>query len=175
MNKRAHLTLFAVLAASIGFGSIALAQPRPLPPGERPLPPGERVYRPGERPPPPGVVVGPGVPYAVRLQRVYDERAAMRAQQRHDVRAWEAGRAAREMEYRRDLTGVWGYPFLSRPECRAELEIHADRLARLNRIIDLAEDQHNEALLEHARAVRNREIARDARVLGDLRVRLGIQ
>jgi hypothetical protein len=175
MKKRSHLTLFAVLAASIGFGSVALAQPRPLPPGERPLPPGERVVvRPGERPPPGVVVVGQGA-YAARLQRVYDERAAMRAQQRHDVRAWEAGRAAREMEYRRDLTGVWGYPFLSRPECRAELEIHAERLARLNRIIDLAEDQHSEALLEHARAVRNREIARDARVLGDLRVRLGIQ
>jgi len=178
MNKRVHLSLLACLAASIGSGAIGHAQPRPLPPGERPLPPGERRFPdrplgPGERPPPPGVVV-PG-PYAVRLQKIYDDRRIKRAEERRDLRAWEAGRAARELEHRRDLEGVWGAPFLARPECRAELELHAERVARINRIIDLAEDQHATALLEHARVVMNHEINRNARAMAELRARLGVQ
>jgi len=88
---------------------------------------------------------------------------------------WESGRAAREEEHRRDLEAVWGAPFLLRPECRAELELHADRVARINRIIDIAEDTHNAALLAHAQRVLAREFARNARVMADLRVRLGVQ
>ncbi|MGO9838180.1 MAG: hypothetical protein ACLP1X_28695 [Polyangiaceae bacterium] len=171
MNKRPRVILFAVLAASIGFGSIGYAQPRPMPPGERPLRPGERPLPPGERVPPPGY----GTPYALRLQKLNDDRLLRRAAERRDMHAWEAGRAARELEHRRDLEGVWGPAFLSRPECRAELELHAERLARLHRIIDLAEDQHATALLEHARAVLNHEIARNARAMSDIRFRLGIQ
>src|SRR5580658_6793142 len=122
MNKRPHVILFAVLAASIGFGSIGYAQPRPPPPGERPLPPGERPLRPGERPLPPGERVPPpgyGAPYALRLQKLNDDRLLRRAAERRDMRAWETGRAARELEHRRDLEGVWGPAFLARPECRA--------------------------------------------------------
>jgi len=185
--------MFAVLAASIALGSIGYAQPRPpppgermMPPGERPLPSGERPLRPGERPLPPGERPLPpgerplappvvGAPYAVRLQRMYEDRRLKRAEERRDARAWEAARAAREMEHRRELAGVWGANFLGRPECRAELELHADRVARINRIIDIAEDQHATLLLEHARAVLNREIARNARIMGDLHARLGIQ
>jgi len=188
MNTRAPVTLSAALAASIGFGSIGYAQPRPPPPGERPivveqrpLPPGERALPPGERPlppgerPPPPVVGVPGPVYAERLRRMYDERLVRRAEQRRDLRAWEAARAARELENRRALAELWGSNFLNRPECRAELELHADRIARLHRIMDLAEEQHATALLEHARGVFNREIARNARVMADLRARLGIQ
>lgn len=132
------------------------------------MPPGERLL-----PPPP--VGAPGTLYAERLRRVYDERLVRRSEERRDLRAWEARRAEREMENRRALAEVWGANFLSRPECRAELELHAERIARLHRIIDLAEEQHAAGLLEHARSVLNREIARNARIMADLRVRLGIQ
>jgi hypothetical protein len=176
MKNRAHLTFLVLLAASVG-ASTGHAQPRPMPPEERPLPPADRRYPerplpPGERPPP---VVVPAPVYAARLQRIYDDRLTRRSEQRRDLHAWEAGRAARELEHRRELESVWGATFLSRPECRAELERHADRVARINRIIDLAEEQHATALLAHARAVLNREIARNAREMSELRVRLGIQ
>ncbi len=113
--------------------------------------------------------------YATRLQRLDEDRRQKRAQLRRDPHVWEAGRATRDEEHRRQLEGVWGGALLSRPECRAELELHADRVARLNRIIDVAEDQHNAALVTHARTVLNREIARNARAMADLRVRLGVQ
>jgi hypothetical protein len=129
---------------------------------------------PGERPPPPAVMV-PAPVYAERLRRINDERFVRRAEERRDVRAWEAKRADRELENRRALAEVWGVNFLGRPECRAELELHAERIARLHRIMDLAEEQHAPALLEHARGVLNHEIARNARIMAELRARLGVQ
>jgi hypothetical protein len=104
-----------------------------------------------------------------------DERLVRRAEERRDVRSWEARRAEREMENRRALAEVWGANFLGRPECRAELELHAERIARLHRIMDLAEEQHATALLDHARVVLNHEIARNARIMAELRARLGVQ
>ena len=80
---------------------------------------------------------------------------------------------ARAEEHRRAMAAMYG-DWIHRPECRAELEMDADRLARINRIIDIAEEQHNAALLARARAVYGREIARHARAMGELRVRLGV-
>jgi hypothetical protein len=178
MKNEVTLIVSSLLVASMAYAPNGYAQPRPPPPIERPvrpLPPGERPLPPApERPLPPGVVAPP-VPYSVRLQKIYEERRLQRAELRRDARAWEAGRAARELEHRRELESVWGRALLTRPECRAELELHADRMARLNRIIDLAEDQHDPTLLAHARVVLDREIARDARVMGDIRMRLGLQ
>jgi hypothetical protein len=161
MKKWVPLTWFAALAASIGLAPIGYAQPHP---GEHP---GDH---PGEHP---GVVAA--ADYAARLQKMEDERRVKRAEIRRDPKVWDGGRAAREEEHRRQLEGVWGAPFLARPECRAELELHADRVARINRIIDIAEDTHNAALLAHAQRVLAREFARNARVMAELRVRLGVQ
>jgi hypothetical protein len=97
-----------------------------------------------------------------------------RAAARRDEHAWEAQREQRLWEHRRQLEQVWGPAFLTRPECKAELELHAERIARLNRIIDLAEEQHVAALAEHARRVLAREIARDARAMAELRARLSV-
>lgn len=128
---------------------------------------------PGERPPPPAAPQA--ALYAARLQKLDEDRRAQRAQQRKDTHAWETGRAAREQEHQRQLQGVWGPALLSRPECQAELATHADRVARINRIIDIAEDQHNTTLLAHAKTVLNKEIARNARAMAELGARLGVQ
>jgi hypothetical protein len=169
--------LFAILAST---SPVAFAQPRPGDhPGDRPGDhpgdhPGEHPGdHPGEHPGDhPGVM--PAAEYGARLQKIEDERRLKRGELRRDPRLWEAGRAAREEEHRRQLEGVWGAPFLARPECRGELELHADRVARIDRIIDIAEDTHNAALLAHAQRVLARETARHTRVMYDLRVRLGV-
>jgi hypothetical protein len=161
MKKWLPLTLFAALATSIGFTPMGYAQPRP---GDHP---GDH---PADRP---GALAA--ADYAARLQKVEDGLRAKRAELRRDQKAWDAGRAAREAEHRRQLEGVWGAAFLARPECHAELDLDAERIARINRIIDIAEDTHNAALLAHAQRVLGRELARHARVMAELRARLGIQ
>ena len=88
---------------------------------------------PGERPPPPAVMV-PAPVYADRLRRINDERFVRRAEERRDVRAWEA--SERSANWR--IAARWQRCGVSTswagPECRAELELHAERVARLHRI-----------------------------------------
>jgi hypothetical protein len=154
---------FVALAISMGLAPVGYAQPRP---GDHP---GDK---PGEHGPATAAAVAD---YAARLQKVEDDLRRKRADQRKDAHAWEASRATREEERRHQLEGVWGAPFLARAEVRSELEVHADRVARIERIIDIAEDTHNAALLAHAQRVLAREFARNARVMADLRARLGVQ
>lgn len=167
---------FIAVAATMGFAPLGFAQPHPGDhPGDKP---GEHPGdHPGDKP---GEHGGPATAaavsdYAAKLQRVEDDLRRKRAEQRKDAHAWEANRSAREEDRRHQLEGVWGAPFLSRAEVRTELELHAERVARIERIIDIAEDTHNAALLAHAQRVLGREFARNARVMADLRARLGVQ
>jgi hypothetical protein len=106
---------------------------------------------------------------------MWDERLAQRAAQRRDMNAWEANRAQRELEHRRQLEQLWGATFIRRPEVQPEMSIDADRMARLDRIIDLAQEQHDAASEARARAILGREFARHARVMAALRARWGGQ
>jgi len=155
MNRWIPLALFGSLAF-VSFSPSGYAQPRP---GDRP----------GDHP---GAAAA--IDYRAKLQALEDQRRASRASLRKDPKTWDGDRDKRAEEHRKALATVWG-DWIHRPECRAELELNADHLARINRIIDLEEDAHNAALIARARAVQAREIARHARVMQDLRVRLGVQ
>ena len=59
-------------------------------------------------------------------------------------------------------------PWEKQPEARSELNLHSDRMARLNRILDIAQDKKDTTLATHAKQVIQREVARDARVMQSL-------
>ena len=107
-------------------------------------------------------------------QRVIDERFwAERQAQRRNQAAWDAARAQREADHRRLLEETWGPAFYRRIEVRPEIALNADRCARIARIIDIAEDAHDAALVARAQRILARENARHARVMTDLRIHLG--
>ncbi|HEX3775720.1 MAG TPA: hypothetical protein VHV51_14710 [Polyangiaceae bacterium] len=105
------------------------------------------------------------------MLREQQEEFARRQAERRDQAAWEAHREERAIAARNALQSTWG-PALDRPEARAELALHADRMARLNRILDIAQDNHDAALIARTQAVLQREINRDARILHAIRVRV---
>ncbi|HTA91013.1 MAG TPA: hypothetical protein VK745_15595 [Polyangiaceae bacterium] len=110
----------------------------------------------------------------IRLLRRQEEEHARRQAERRDERAWDARREQRALDARNELLSTWG-PALDRGEARSELSIHADRMARLNRILDVAEDRADAALIARTQAVIQREIARDARVLHRIRASMEAQ
>ena len=176
MKTWAPFVLSAGLAVSLGLAPVANADPPPQrdhrggpmdrPPLSQQRPPGAMPprFEPGGVPP----RLEPGE-YQNRLQRFQDERFAQRQALRHDERGWESSRAQRELDHRRQLEGLWGPQFLRRPEVRPELEMDAYREARLERIIDLAQDAHDAASEARARAILAREFARHARAMAALR------
>jgi hypothetical protein len=163
------MVLTAALAGTVALSSVGFAQVPP-PPGH------EHDHdhdKPGDKP-------GPVPPAAInewagKLQKIEDDRRAKRGDERRDQKHWEEGREAREAEHRKQLENVWGQEFLQRPECKEELALNAERVARLDRIIDIAEDTHNAAMLARARAILAREFRRHARVMAELRARLGVR
>jgi hypothetical protein len=107
-----------------------------------------------------------------RMQARFDADRAKRDADRKDQQKWKAEREQRADAWRNDMASTWGNT-LDMPEARSELSLHADRMARLNRIIDVAQDKKDSALMAHARQVIQREIARDARVMAQYRSREG--
>ncbi|HEY4106701.1 MAG TPA: hypothetical protein VGM44_22530 [Polyangiaceae bacterium] len=107
----------------------------------------------------------------VRMLREQHDEFARRQAERRNQALWEAHREERAIAARNQLQSTWGSS-LNRPEARAELALHADRMARLNRILDIAQDRHDAALIARTEAVLQREINRDARILHAIRVKV---
>ena len=174
MNIRSALGSFAALAA-LSLCSLAQAQPRPAPPigvGVRPAPPT------GVRPAPPAGVdtrqehqlrhQETEAQIRDRLQKQEAAEQASRKTAHKDPRSWEATREQRATQARSDLSSTWG-DIAERSDAKAELATHAERMAQLNRILDVAQDQGDTALVTRTNAVIQREIARDTRVLQGIR------
>lgn len=152
------------------------AQPqerRPAPPPGAPVAPGQE-HRPGaplhgpEAMPPHGPMpmaahVDPAAA-AARMQALEDQRERDRRIKIRNEAAWEASQDARAAAHRREVMEHWG-AIASRADARAELQVHADRMARLNRILDVAIDSHDDTLASHCRQVIQREVARNARAM----------
>jgi hypothetical protein len=121
------------------------------------------------------VMRGAPVVYDDRARHEDEIRLANRDAARRNAALWESQRFAREAESRRLLEARWGQEFYYRPECRYEIALDANRTARLERIIDIANDNHDLALAARARNILARENARHAREMIALRIRLGYQ
>ena len=87
-----------------------------------------------------------------------------------DMKAWEAAREKRAEEERKAMEGIWPAEFLRRPECQPELSLYAERVARLERIIEIG----TPAQVARARAILERENRRHAHAMEALRMKLGI-
>lgn len=175
MKSRRHIGLgFVVpILAMATLCAPVLAQPqerRPTPPPGAPGAPGQE-HRPGATPgampqrgPMPMASHVDPAAAAARMQALEDQRERdCRIKIRNEA-AWNASQDARAAAHRREVMEHWG-AIASRADARAELQVHADRMARLNRILDVAVDSHDDTLAGHCRQVLQREIARDARVM----------
>jgi hypothetical protein len=72
------------------------------------------------------------------LKQEQDAARARRAPLLKDEKRWESERNVRAENHRREIAQQWAN-VAERPAARAELATHADRMARLNRALDLAE------------------------------------
>ena len=182
MKIKSVISIVVVATAYAGLSSSALAQPqpRPAPPlGVRPAPPL------GVRPAPPVGVDShhdehereehhdeTEAQLRDRLQREHDADYQRRQAMRRNQAAWDAAREQRAIDARNQINATWG-GIAERSDARAEFTTHADRMAQLNRILDVALDKGDTALAAHCRNVIQREIARDARILANIRANAG--
>lgn len=175
--------LFAV-AAALGGSSPLLAQPRPPPHDEHRGPPdgrkdskddhrgpdGRRDAHDDDHRAPPDVRRDADEARDHFIQREEREREARR-QARKDAAAWAAARQQRAIERRRDVNTTWGV-LVNNADARAELSVHAERMARLSRVVDLAEDRNEPVVVARARVLIAREITRHTTAMVAIRVRV---
>jgi hypothetical protein len=82
---------------------------------------------------------------AQRLSQQEAEHRKAREVGLKDPKAWAEQRGQRAAQHRAEIGQVWG-ALVDGPDAQARLRIHADRMARLNRMLDLAEHAHDSAL-----------------------------
>ncbi len=98
----------------------------------------------------------------LRLEQLEAARRQNRAQALADPKAWAASRAQRAAQHRLEILQVWGN-VVNSIDGQANLRIHAQRMARLNRMLDLAEHAADQALSARIRADIQRELVRHAK------------
>lgn len=108
---------------------------------------------------------------AVSMQAQEDLREKERRDKIRNEVDWERTREARAAAHRREIADRWAAVAIH-AEARAELQVHAERMAHLNRILDVAYDEHDHALAEHCKLVIQHEIARNARAMA--RIEAGV-
>ena len=134
--------------------------PRGEPKGEpiHEAPPGARPIRPDER--------DNAARYEQSLKQEQEAARARRAATQKDEKRWEDERNVRAENHRRAIAQQWAHD-AQKPAARAELSVHADRMARLNRALDLAEGTDT-ALASRINDLIRRENARHARTMATI-------
>ena len=107
------------------------------------------------------------------MRQTQDAARAARKASRKDAKSWNDGRSLRAETHRRDVAQALGN-LANTAEAKAELATHADRMARLNRILDLAEDQGNNAVVSRANELVRRELERNARAIAAIKAKAGM-
>lgn len=103
-----------------------------------------------------------------RLRQIDAERRGARRQMALDPQAWLQARPARAAVHRQLIAEVWG-DVVGRVDARAELRRHADRMARLNRMLDVAEGPTFADLRPRIQALLQRELERHLRSMQRVR------
>lgn len=110
-------------------------------------------------------------------QRLIQEEAAHRQAREvgmKDPKAWAEQRAQRAARRRAEIGQIWG-ALVDGPDAQARLRIHADRMARLNRMLDLAEQARDSAVIERVRGDVQKALLAHAQDMQTLRAALGIK
>lgn len=97
----------------------------------------------------------------IRRERLAIER---RAALRRDIAAWRRLRVERALARRRAIYARWAWA-VQTPEGRAEFVLYGDRMARLHRIRDIAEERRDQAMIVRADRVIELENGRHAAVI----------
>ncbi len=109
-----------------------------------------------------------------RLQALQDTRRQSREQELTDAQSWRDNRGQRADAHRALLGQIWG-GLVDSPDARAALRIHADRMARLNRMLDVAQQSGDRTPIKRIRADIASELVHHARNMQTLRAALGLQ
>ena len=127
-------------------------------------------------PPAGGVAVAPPADpkLAERLHQLEEQHQRDRKLAVNDQKAWQAGRAERASQRRNEIAGTWGNS-VSSADAQAELKTHAERMARLNRILDIANQKGDTALASRCQTDIQSEIDRDARAMQAIRAKEGVR
>lgn len=96
-----------------------------------------------------------------------DEERRDRDARRGDRDAWNQGRAERAKTHRDEILASWGAAANTK-EGREELARHGDVMARLNRVLDVAKDRHDDAMIARANELIQRESARHAKAFAEI-------
>jgi len=109
-----------------------------------------------------------------RLQELEGARRTARTEGLKDSKAWEAGRARRASAHRQQLATLWG-SITGTVDGQARLRLHADRMARLNRLLDLAEQKNDKALIATLATHIENELKRHVQAMQKAKAAAGLQ
>ncbi|HEY0465741.1 MAG TPA: hypothetical protein VGC79_16120 [Polyangiaceae bacterium] len=107
-----------------------------------------------------------------RLQQLQTTRRAARKEALKDAKSWEEQRAERASAHRAQLAALWG-AVVGSLDGQARLRTHAMRMASLNRMLDLAEQKSDAALVVRIQADIQRELTRHVQVMQELQAASG--
>ncbi len=120
----------------------------------------------------PAVVFDPAL--AQRLIQAEAEHRQAREAGMKDPKTWAEQRAQRAARRRAEIGQVWG-AMVDGADAQARLRSHADRMARLNRMLDLAQQAADHALTERVQKDVQKELVSHAQDMQTLRAALGLQ
>jgi hypothetical protein len=109
-----------------------------------------------------------------RLQQLQADHRKAHAQALKDPKKWDEGRAARADLDRAELAKLWGN-LVDNVDAQARLRLHADHMARLNRMLDLAEASADAALITRIQTAIQTELQQHAQNMQLLRATLRSQ
>jgi len=155
------LALFAA-AGLAGYAARATAQSRDKPDEAAPAREDDT----------PSVVFDPSL--VERLAQLQADHRKTRDQALEDPKAWDEGRAQRAGLDRAELGKLWGN-LVNSPDAQARLRMHADHMARLNRMLDLAQAAPDAALTKRIQTAIQSELVQHAQNMQTLRTALRLQ
>jgi hypothetical protein len=111
---------------------------------------------------------------AERVHQLEAQRQRERAVAVKDAKTWNDGRPQRATHHRSEIANTWGNA-VANQDAQNELKLHADRMARLDRIVDIANQKGDTALAARAETDIQTEINRDAQVMQAIQARVGVR
>jgi hypothetical protein len=99
------------------------------------------------------------VQLVAHLQDLEAGRRKLRKEALKEPQSWAVNRPIRAAQHRQQMAELWGN-VVGSIDAQASLRINADRMARLNRMLDLAQEKSDARLVSRLQADITRELAR---------------
>ena len=117
----------------------------------------------------PSLVFDPTV--VERLQQLQADHRKTREQALKDAKAWDEGRPQRAALDRAALAKIWSN-LVDNADAQARLRVHAERMARLNRMLDLTQASAEVAVTQRIQTAIQTELLQHAQNMQTLRAAL---